>query len=145
LATCLAGSAWLFASGCATANKQAPDGSARAANAPTPQKLLGIEVLAIRLSAGGTMLDFRYRVVDPEKALSIMNRSIKPYLIDEATGARFAIPSSPKIGPMRQTTPRPEAGRVYWLLFGNPARSIKPGSLVTVVVGDFRLEHLVVR
>jgi hypothetical protein len=45
---------------------------------------------------------------------------------------------------MRQTTRRPEAGRMYWLLFANPAKYIKPGNQVTVVVGDYRLEHLVV-
>ncbi|RMG84918.1 MAG: hypothetical protein D6708_16425, partial [Candidatus Dadabacteria bacterium] len=28
----------------------------------------GIEVVGVMLSAGGYMLDFRYRVVDPEKA-----------------------------------------------------------------------------
>lgn len=88
------------------------------------------------------MLDFRYRVVDPEKATKIMDRSIKPYLIDEATGAKFLIPSSPKVGPMRQTTRRVERGRSYWLLFANPARYVKPGNLVTVVVGDVRLEHI---
>lgn len=90
------------------------------------------------------MLDFRYRVVDPEKAFTIMDRAIKPYVIDEASGARFAIPSSPKVGPMRQTTRRIEAGRVYWMLFANPARFIKPGNRVTVVVGDTRVEHLTV-
>jgi hypothetical protein len=88
------------------------------------------------------MLDFRYRVLDPEKALTMMDRSIKPYVIDEASGARFVIPSSPKVGPMRQTTRRPEVGRSYWMLFANPARFIKSGNLVTVVVGDIRLEHI---
>jgi len=104
----------------------------------------GIEVVAIRLSAGGSMLDFRYRVVDSEKALPIMDRTIKPYLIDEAGGARFGIPSSPKIGPLRQTTRRPEVGRVYWVLFTNLGRYVKLGNRVTVVFGDLRLEHLVV-
>ena len=90
------------------------------------------------------MLDFRYRVVEPDRALLVMDRSIKPYVIDEASGARFLIPSSPKVGPMRQTTRQPEPGRDYWLLFANPARFIKPGNLVTVVIGDVRLEHLAV-
>jgi len=45
---------------------------------------------------------------------------------------------------MRQMTRQPEPGRVYWLLFANPARFIKPGNLVTVVIGDVRLEHLAV-
>jgi len=134
----------LLAAGCAGANKQIPTQPASAAVPAGVEEQLGIEVEAIRWSADGYMLDFRYRVVDPEKALLIMDRSVKPYVIDEASGARFLIPSSPKVGPMRQTTRQPEAGRIYWLLFANPAKYIKPGNQVTVVVGDYRLEHLVV-
>lgn len=113
--------------------------------APTAEERLGIKVEGIRRSAAGYMLDFRFQVVDPEKAKPIMDRSIKPYVIDEASGAKFVIPSSPKVGPMRQTTRHAEAGRSYWLLFANPGRYIKPDRLVTVVVGDVRLEHLVVK
>jgi len=109
------------------------------------EERLGIAVEAMRVSAQGFMLDFRFRVIDPEKARPIMDRSIKPYLIDEASGAKFLIPSSPKIGPMRQTTRRIERDRSYWLLFGNPGRYVKPGNLVTVVVGDVRLEHIPVQ
>jgi hypothetical protein len=108
------------------------------------EERLGIKVESLRWSADGYMLDFRYRVVDPDKARPILTRSIKPYIIDEASGAKFLIPSSPKVGAMRQTTLEPEAGRVYWLLFANPARYIKQGNLVTVAIGDERLEHLVV-
>lgn len=135
----------MFAVGCSTANKHPPASSGPAAGAATPEQLLGIEVEAVRWSAGGLMLDFRYRVVDPQKSLPMLDRSVKPYLIDEASGARFGIPSSPKIGPMRQTTPRPDADRVYWLLFGNPGRYVKRGNRVTVVFGDIRLEHLIVQ
>lgn len=134
----------LSAAGCAAADRAAPPGVSPSANAPTAEEQLGIKVEGIRWSARGYMLDFRFRVVDPEKAAVIMDRSIKPYVIDEASGAKFVIPSSPKVGPMRQTTRKAETGRSYWLLFANPARYIKPDSLVTVVVGDHRMEHLVV-
>lgn len=143
-AVCLAGLVFLSAVGCASANKSSTARPAPVSGTLAPERLLGIEVVAIRWSAGGTMLDFRYRVVDPEKALPLLDRSIKPYLIDEASGARFGIPSSPKIGPMRQTAPRAEVGRVYWMLFGNPGRQVKKGNRVTVVVGDVSLEHLTV-
>lgn len=135
----------LLAAGCAGAGKQPLAEPTATAGPQEAEEQLGIKVEAVRWSADGYMLDFRYRVVDPEKALqTIMDRSIKPYLIDEASGAKFLIPSSPKVGPMRQTTRRPEAGRIYWQLFANPAKYVKPGSQVTIVVGDYRLEHLVV-
>lgn len=144
-ATCLGALLCLFAVGCSTANKHPPASSGPAAGATTSEQLLGIKVVAIRWSAGGSALDFRFRVVDPAKALPLMDRSVNPYLIDEASGARFGIPSSPKIGPMRQTTRHPEIGRVYWMLFANPARYVKKGNRVTVVFGDVRLEHLTVQ
>lgn len=130
--------------GCASAVSRSAAEPVALADQQGAEEQLGIKVEALRWSADGFMLDFRYRVVDPDKARSLLTRSIKPYIIDEASGARFLIPSSPKVGPMRQTTLRPEAGRSYWLLFANPARYIKPGNLVTVVIGDHRLEHLVV-
>jgi hypothetical protein len=135
----------LISVGCATATRQAPAGPAPAVQSPTPEQLLGIEVVAIRSSAQGMMLDFRYRVVDPVKALPLMDHAIKPYLIEEASGARFGIPSSPTVGPMRQTSLRAEVGRVYWMLFGNPGRYVKPGNKVTLVFGEVRLEHLTVK
>jgi hypothetical protein len=144
-ATCLTGAVLLFAVGCAPAGKPLPAGPASAVQALTPAQLLGIEVVAIRWSAQGMMLDFRYRVVDAVKAQPLMDRSIKPYLIEEVSGARFGIPGSPTVGPMRQTALRAEVGRVYWMFFGNPGRQVKPGNRVTVVVGEIRLEHLTVQ
>lgn len=133
------------AAACAAADRTASPVPSPPPGTPTAEERLGIKVEGIRRSAAGYMLDFRFQVVDPEKAKPIMNRSIKPYVIDEASGAKFVIPSSPKVGPMRQTARQAEAGRSYWLLFANPGRYIKPDRLVTVVVGDVRLEHLVVQ
>ncbi len=104
----------------------------------------GIRVLNIRQSANGYMLDFRYRVLDPDKASHLFNRKEKPYLIDQESGARFMVPSSPKIGPLRQTSLKPIANRNYFILFANPGKYVKVGNKVTVVIGEFRAENLVV-
>ena len=103
----------------------------------------GIEIQAIRLSANGYMLDFRYRVLDAAKAAQLSDRKATAYLIDQASGAKMAVPSPPKIGPMR-TLKQIEAGRTYFIFFANPGKFIKPGNKVTVVVGDFRAENLIV-
>ena len=50
----------------------------------------------------------------------------------------------PKIGALRQSALNPEAGKIYFVLFKNPNGYVKPGSRVTVVIGDFKAEHLVV-
>ncbi len=105
----------------------------------------GIKVLGITNSAAGYMLDFRYRVLDAEKAAPLMQRQAKPYVLDEASGARFQVMRGSKVGSMRQTGGKPEAGRNYTIIFVNPGRHIKPGNKVSVAIGDFRAENLVVR
>jgi hypothetical protein len=102
----------------------------------------GIQVESLRLSANGYMIDFRYKVVDPKKALALASREFKPYLIDEASGAKFLVPKTPKVGPLRQTAQNLSAGKTYWMLFSNPGKFVKTGNKVTVVIGDFRVEHM---
>jgi hypothetical protein len=106
----------------------------------------GIQVEGIRLSAGGYMLDFRYRIVDAEKARALVDRRVKPYLIDERSGSRLMVPAPPKVGPLRQSMRHgnPQAGRTYFVLFANPARMIEKGQQVTVVIGDFKATNLTV-
>lgn len=103
----------------------------------------GIKVLGLRQSANGYMLDFRYRVLDPEKAAPLFDRKVKPLLIDQATGAKFAVPEPPKVGALRNTR-KPVANKNYFVIFANPANYVKKGNKVTVVIGDFRAENLVV-
>ena len=106
---------------------------------------LGIKVEGIRLSAAGYMLDFRYRVLDPVKAAPLLDRKIQPYLLDEASGARLAVPDAPKVGRLR-TTSRNKVipGRNYYILFANPGRYLQAGSKVTLVAGDARISDLTV-
>jgi hypothetical protein len=104
----------------------------------------GIQVSSVFLSAGGNMVDFRYRIIDPVKATSLTKPEIKPTLLDESSGARLHVPSSPKVGPMRQTTRQPVAGKLYFMLFANTQHHVKRGDKVTVVAGDFRAENLTV-
>lgn len=111
------------------------------------QETLGIETQGISLSAAGHLLDFRYRIIDPDKALAFVDRRFKPYLIDEASGAHLAVPAPPKVGPLRQTSKygKPRQGRVYFVLFGNPGGLVKRGNKVTVVIGDVEIPGLVVQ
>jgi hypothetical protein len=104
----------------------------------------GVEIQGIYLSAAGYMLDFRYRVIDPDKATAFFDIRQKPYLIDDSSGAVFAVPKPPKVGSLRATvrSGKPIPGRTYFIFFANPGRYVKAGSTVTVVIGDLRLENL---
>jgi hypothetical protein len=127
----------------APVNKTAP-GPAADAGAQETQDKWGIQIASLHLSAGGNIVDFRYRVVNPEKALPLFDRRAHPVLIDEATGAKFCVPNPPKVGSLRSTRP-PKADRNYFMLFANPGGYIKVGSSVTITAGEFKAEHLVVQ
>jgi len=120
---------------------------ARAATPSGPAALeqsFGVRVEGIRRSAGGYMLDFRFRVLDAEKARPIFDRRVIPHLEHARSGARLTVPSSPKIGPMRSRTGGPTVPRSY-ILFANPGQLVSPGDEVAVVVGAFRADKLVVQ
>jgi len=135
----------LWTGGCATRGAAAhADPVPRAARDELRQRW-GVEVASLHLSAQGRMVDFRYRVLDPDKAALLGDRSVKPTLTDLATGAVLRVPSFPKTGSMRQTAAKMEAGRVYFILFANTGMPVKSGSRVTVTIGDFKAEGLTVQ
>jgi hypothetical protein len=127
--------------------EQAQEQQARVTEQKGLEERWGVEVLGVRRSAVGYMLDFRYKVIDPDKAAPLLNRKSKTFLIDEASGSTVQVPVPAKIGPLRQTirNSKPKAGRIYMVIFANPGRFIEPGSKVTVAIGDFRAENLTVQ
>jgi hypothetical protein len=112
----------------------------------TPAKLAetwGIEVTSLRLTANDHMIDYRFRVLDTDKAASLFTRQVKPQLIHQETGRVLAVPDTAKVGPLRNSN-TPQKDRIYWMFFGNAGNLVKPGDKITVVIGDFVLEDLVV-
>mgnify|MGYP001826241305 CR=1 FL=1 len=101
----------------------------------------GIELIGMRSTAYGHMLDFRYRVLDAEKAAPLFVRKTKPYLIHQDSGKALAVPNTPKLGSLRNTN-MPQQGRTYWMFFGNSHGVVKKGDKVTVAIGDFRATDL---
>jgi hypothetical protein len=107
------------------------------------RKRWGIDHIIVRATASGIMIRFSYRVVDAEKAAIINDKSKSPYLIEEKSGLALQIPAMEKVGQLRQTA-KPENGREYWMAFSNKTKVIKPGSRVDIVIGNFRINDLVV-
>jgi len=103
----------------------------------------GIQISALRISAAGNVIDFRYQVTDADKASALGNPKLKPELLDKATGKSLHVPNT-KAGQMRSTGQRLAAGKTYTALFTNPGKLVKPGSKVAIVIGDFRAEDLTV-
>jgi len=107
----------------------------------TIEERWGIQVVALRLSAAGRLLDFRYTVLDADKAKPLSSRQSKPYL--EADGKRYPVFNAPRVGPLRSTY-QPEPGKVYGIMFVNEYQALKPGDQVSVVIGDFRVDNLTI-
>ena len=97
----------------------------------------GIKVERLSLSSAGYMLDFRYRVKDVDKAGKLMDQHVKPYVLTDSK-ARLEVPYTPTIGTLKQSTQTPKANHVYFALIANPARMVKSGDLVTLVMGEFK-------
>ena len=111
---------------------------------PSLEEKWGIKIIWIMHTAAGYMIEFRYRVTDKAKAAPLFKRQTKPYLLDQKTGTKLNVHRSQKVGSMRTSVP-PHADRNYSMLFANKHQFVKPGSKVSVVIGDFRAENLTVQ
>jgi hypothetical protein len=103
----------------------------------------GVDKLQVRYTSSGSSLEFRYRVVDPDKASVLSDKKATPVLIDQKTQNKFGVPQMENIGTLREAT-RPEAGREYWMVFQNQGKTVKPGNRVDISIGSFRVAGLVV-
>jgi hypothetical protein len=104
----------------------------------------GVDHLQVRLISSGVSLEFRYHVLDPDKAHILGDKSSKPYINDWKSGKLLTVPTMEKIGQLRQQVTKLEAGREYWMVFANPGKLVKPGDKVDVVVGPIHLDGLIV-
>jgi hypothetical protein len=104
----------------------------------------GIDSLAVKCAESGELVRFTYRIVDADKAKSLNDKKVEPFLIDPGAGVKLVVPSLEKVGQLRQSS-TPQEGKSYWMAFSNKGRYVKPGHHVNVVIGQFRAEGLVVQ
>lgn len=103
----------------------------------------GVDVVGVHPVSSGEMLEFRFRVLDKSKANALFDKALRPYLIDNASGTRLAVPTLENIGTLRQDIAA-DPERIYYMIFGNPGRIVKVGSSVDVVIGNFHIDGLIV-
>jgi hypothetical protein len=130
--------------GCASERANRPAGTESQAPEAGAGERLGIKPLGVLLTAAGTMLQFRYLVVDPGRSHPVFDQKIKTYLIDQASGTGFDVYADSKFGPLRSSSRDPVAGKEYFILFTNQNRAVKRGNEVTIVIGDYKIEHVTV-
>jgi hypothetical protein len=115
-----------------------------AANGTYLKRTWGVDVVGVRLLSSEWMLEFKYRVLDPDKAAPLLDQHAKPYLVDDVSGARLAVPAMENVGELRQHT-TPDANRIYFMIFGNANKIVPRGGHVSVVIGQFQASGLPVQ
>lgn len=104
------------------------------------EEATGVHIVRVVLAAGGGMIDLRYQVIDPDKALVIHDSENPPAIMDEATGKIFATPWM-----NHSHSGEYQAGVTYYTILMNSGGVLAKGSKVTVILGGARLEHIVVQ
>ena len=107
------------------------------------QTIWGVDSFVVRSVESGQMIRFSYRVIDAEKAAAVNDKKATPYLIDEAAHVKLVVPMMEKVGQLRQSA-APESGKSYWMVFSNKGDFVKRGDRVSVEIGKFRVDGLVI-
>jgi hypothetical protein len=101
----------------------------------------GISVTLLGVTGGGGMIEFRYQVVDPDKASQLLHDEDKtPILVAEASGETLGMVTRPHAHKADL-----QLGRTYFFMMANTQNALRDGTKVTVIIGDVRLEHVVAR
>jgi hypothetical protein len=107
--------------------------------------LWGVDSLSVKWTEQGEIIRFAYRVLDSDRAVQLNDKKSEPSLIDARAGVKLVVPSLEQVGLLRQTpNGKPEIGKVYWMAFSNKGRLVKRGDHVSVVIGKFHADGLVV-
>jgi len=126
-----------LASGAGAASGEAGPGAPPKPMSPAAfGEATGISVTLIGVTAAGGLVDFRFKVLDAAKArMRLADPKSPPVLL-----AADLPPLTPTLDALRFM--RFEAGRILSILYPNVRNAVKPGTPVTVVVGDVRLEPM---
>jgi hypothetical protein len=103
----------------------------------------GIDEISVRSISSGSAVEFRYKVIDPDKAAVLNDSKATPTLTDQKSGQKLVVPQMENVGALRQVS-KPVAGKEYWMIFQDPHRVVKPRSHVDIAVGSMHLFGLTV-
>jgi hypothetical protein len=101
----------------------------------------GVKLTQVAVTGAGGLIDVRYQVLDPDKANSLHAKQTPPALVDERSGLvvnELLMNHAVHKGPLK-------IGVTYYLVFSNPGNWVRRGSMVTVLLGNAQVQHVVVR
>ena len=98
----------------------------------------GVRFTFVAVTAGGGMVELRYRVLDEGRAANFGHfTETAPMIIAEDTGKLVDVTI------MGLHNHRVEPGRTYYVLYRNTESAVKSHRPVTIALGDLKLEHVV--
>jgi hypothetical protein len=103
----------------------------------------GVDKLRASYTSSGNLIKFSYRVTHPKLAKTLGDHENAPELIGIRSNAVLHIPTMEKIGQLRQMSAA-EADKDYWMVFSNKGNLVRPGDEVSVIIGKFRADGLIV-
>jgi hypothetical protein len=103
----------------------------------------GVDNMRVQRAASGKLVRFSYRVVDPARATVLNAERDIPYLIDPKRNVVLQVPKLEQVGDLRQKG-TPVAGMTYWMAFSNKNEPVKAGDRVSIAIGTFRADGLIV-
>jgi hypothetical protein len=98
----------------------------------------GIRFLGVDVTSGGGMIQLRYQVLDSDKTAAIHEADVAPFVID-SSGKKYADPGMVGHSHVAKTQ---SPGTSDYILLANARGGVKPGSIVTIKVGDLELRNV---
>lgn len=105
---------------------------------PEIESKYGVRFIGVDVTSGGGMIQVRYQVLDSAKTEAIHDQEAAPYVVD-SHGVKYADPGMvghSHIGPVKA------AGITDFVLLANARGGVKPGSFVTIKIGDLELRNV---
>jgi hypothetical protein len=101
------------------------------------EERFGIRVTRVAVTAGGGMIDFRFKILDREKARQVLaDPHQPPTLVAEDSGLTLTAPHH-----MARNI-RLQKDAVCFLLYPNARNAVKAGTPVSAVFGNFKVESV---
>ncbi|MCP4078470.1 MAG: hypothetical protein GY744_20100 [Gammaproteobacteria bacterium] len=105
----------------------------------------GIEPVHLRVTANGFMIEFRYKVLDAEKALILSDRKEFPYLLSMKSRAKLSVPYGSTVGFLKSNRRFIKKGKNYIAMFSNEGQHMLKGDRVKIQIKNQVSSELVLQ
>ncbi len=98
------------------------------------EKDWGIKPIHLRITAAGYMIEFRYKILDMEKALLLSDRKDFPYLLSMKSRAKLSVPYGSTVGFLKSNRRFLKKGKNYIAMFSNEGKHMLVGDKVKIQI-----------